>query len=1045
MRNTMMRFRTRAFLLSVVAMVTMLGGCDFMSLSTRTKARGSLSITISSGLENASRTVAPTFNMAIATYTITGTGPIGSTAFTTANLSATPAAGASAVIVTKTNLELGTWTVKVQAFNGDSTPVQIGEGTLDIVVAGSDATGTVIVTPMTGTGSVSLTVSWPYAANISSPQISASLVDSSGKVTTSIAFTVASNKVSATATSSTVPIGYQTLNLTLKDGTVDKAVLPPDSIRIIKDTTTTASFAFAAELFQDTVAKPVISLAAGEYASSQSGITLSCSTSGASIYYTNNGSRPSQANGTLYASASPVAVSSTQVLQAVAIKTGCNDSSLARASYTITGSVPVPSFDPPPGIYFSSPVSVKFYCAAPGNATVYTSGTLGSSIANPTASSGNMASTVSITADTTINLIAKVTTTSQISQVTSGTYRITGTIMNPVPSVQAGTFTSTQTLSLSSSTGASIYYTTDGSTPSAINGILYSSAISIDRTITIKAIGVMTDWASSEVVTLAYIISVPVPSFSIPAGTYNVAHEVALDCALSGSEIRYTTDSSTPSLTSGTLYTAGSTIAISKTMTIQMIATKTGCTSSAVQSAAYTMQCSAPVLTPAAGSYPGTSLSVALSCVTPGASVVYTTDGTTTPSETIGSMGSPYAMIASTASNASTASVTIKAIAIKTGWTSSTVSTATFSFGITPTDAAWVTSSTPTISWPAITATGVNGYQIQYSTTSPATTAFTGSSPAPVTVTTNSYAYPSTLTNGTTVYWRYRTKSGTSTYGAWLPAGSGAGSTYSFTKASLVSLTSGTSWTPPLAAAGQPAASGLRVLVVGGGGGGGNGGSYGGGGGGGGTVSYNTTSYATVTAGTAISYSIGSGGAGASAATANGTDGSNTVFGSITSAGGKGGLSLATAGSVGGASGGGNSGGSATNAYAGGGGGGAGTAGSAAIGPNNGSAIIAAFSNLAGASVAGNGGTGFSYASTFDSSSGESGWFGGGGAGADYAGRPQALGGTGGGGAGAVNGSTSLLPAAGTANSGGGGGGGAGSGTSAGQAGGSGIILILYK
>lgn len=80
-----------------------------------------------------------------------------------------------------------------------------------------------------------------------------------------------------------------------------------------------------------TVSTPTFSPAAGTYTSAQS-VTISCSTSGAIIYYTTNGSTPT-ASSSVYSSA--ITISETTTLKAVAIKDGTS-SSVATATYTIS-------------------------------------------------------------------------------------------------------------------------------------------------------------------------------------------------------------------------------------------------------------------------------------------------------------------------------------------------------------------------------------------------------------------------------------------------------------------------------------------------------------------------------------------------------------------------------------------------------------------------------------------------------------------------------------------------------------------------------------
>ena len=78
--------------------------------------------------------------------------------------------------------------------------------------------------------------------------------------------------------------------------------------------------------------------AAGTYSGAQS-VTISDATSGATIYYTTNGTTPTTSS-TKYTG--PISVSSTETLQAIAVATGDANSAVASATYTIGSSSPDP-------------------------------------------------------------------------------------------------------------------------------------------------------------------------------------------------------------------------------------------------------------------------------------------------------------------------------------------------------------------------------------------------------------------------------------------------------------------------------------------------------------------------------------------------------------------------------------------------------------------------------------------------------------------------------------------------------------------------------
>jgi len=190
----------------------------------------------------------------------------------------------------------------------------------------------------------------------------------------------------------------------------------------------------------------------------------------------------------------------------------------------------------------------------------------------------------------------------------------------PVFSPAAGAYTSVQTVTISDATaGAIIYYTTDGTTPTT-SSTVYSSPITVSSTETLKAIATATGWTTSAVATAAYIITpqAAAPTFSVPAGTYTSPQTLTISDATPGATIYYTTNGTTPT-TGSTVYS--SPIAVSTTETLKAIATATGCTTSAVASAAYTINLP-PTFTIA-----GTAVTVA-----PGAITGNTSTITVTPS-----------------------------------------------------------------------------------------------------------------------------------------------------------------------------------------------------------------------------------------------------------------------------------------------------------------------------------------------------------------------------------------------------------------------------
>jgi hypothetical protein len=161
----------------------------------------------------------------------------------------------------------------------------------------------------------------------------------------------------------------------------------------------------------------------------------------------------------------------------------------------------------------------------------------------------------------------------------------------PTFSPGGGTYSSAQSVTISSTTsGATIRYTTDGSTPTSTTGTAYSGPVTVSATTTLKAIASATGFADSAVSSATYTITAPqvaAPTFSPAGGTYSSAQSVTISTITSGATIRYTTDGSTPTTTTGTVYSGP--VTVSTTTTLKAIAFESGFTDSAVSSASYTI------------------------------------------------------------------------------------------------------------------------------------------------------------------------------------------------------------------------------------------------------------------------------------------------------------------------------------------------------------------------------------------------------------------------------------------------------------------------
>jgi beta-glucanase (GH16 family) len=404
-------------------------------------------------------------------------------------------------------------------------------------------------------------------------------------------------------------------------------------------------------------ATPAFKPAAGSYASAQS-VIMTDATTGATIYYTTDGTAPTTASAKYTAA---IEVTATETINAIAVAAGYTQSAIGTAAYAIVPPAPTPTFAPAAGTYATTQ-SVAIGDAASGATIYYT--TNGST---PATSSAVYSAAIAVTATETIKAIASGGGYSA-SAVASATYTIAPPAAAPVFSIAAGNYTAAQTVKITDATaGATIYYTTNGAAPTT-SSTKYTAPISVAATETLSAMATATGHSASPVASAAYTITLPAatPTFSPAAGSYTSAQSVKIGDATAGAAIYYTTDGSAPSAASAT-YTAP--IPVGTSETIHAIALAAGYSQSATATAKYTitLPTATPVFSLAAGTYAGTQ-QVTITDATQGATIYYTTNGSTPSGSSI-----KYTAAVSVA-----ATETLKAIALATGYTQSAVASAAY-------------------------------------------------------------------------------------------------------------------------------------------------------------------------------------------------------------------------------------------------------------------------------------------------------------------------------------------------------------------------------
>jgi alpha-tubulin suppressor-like RCC1 family protein len=410
---------------------------------------------------------------------------------------------------------------------------------------------------------------------------------------------------------------------------------------------------------QNVVAAPSLTPVAGTY-SAPLDVAMSTTTAEAAIRYTTDGSTPTPTSGTVYTA--PVHVGTTTTFQAVAYRSGWTTSPVTTAAYTIAPLVAAPSFSPGPGIYLAAQ-DVAISTSTTGASIRYTTdGT------TPTADIGTLyAGPVTVATTLTLKAVA-FETGHTTSLVTTGLYEIGPLAASPSFEPPPGTYLDSQDIIISTTTaGASIRYTTDGTTPSSTAGTLYAGPVHLVDSVTLRAVafgfGIRTSAVTSGVYTIG--LHVAAPEFSPLPGNYASAQDIIISTSTAGASIRYTTDGTTPTDTVGTPYTGA--VHLAESLTLKAVGYESGWITSPVTSGEYKIGeiVADPAFSVTPGTY-GTAKDVAISTTTQDAAIRYTTDGST-PTASHGTVYASPVRVDRT--------LTLKAVAYRTGWTTSGVTT----------------------------------------------------------------------------------------------------------------------------------------------------------------------------------------------------------------------------------------------------------------------------------------------------------------------------------------------------------------------------------
>ena len=410
---------------------------------------------------------------------------------------------------------------------------------------------------------------------------------------------------------------------------------------------------------------PVFTPNEGVYSTPQT-VTIKDGTSGATIYYTIDGTTPTTSS--LKYSAS-FAVSKTTTVKAIAVHAGVANSPVATATYTIEATTATPVIAPPGGKYTAVQM-VTITDATPGAYIYYTTNG-----APPTTSSSFYGGPIPVSVSETIEAIAMASGDLE-SGVAKASYTLPPRTPTPAIVPTGGAFVAPVQVKITDATaGAVIYYTTNGTLPTTAS-TKYTAPFTVSATGFVHAIAVAPGDLVSLTATARFTIGATAltPEISPAAGSYATAQTVYIVDFTQGATIFYTTNGTAPTAKS-TLYSGP--VTVSKSETVEAIAVAPGYKNSAIATASYQIgpPAAAPVFTPVAGTY-NSIQAVKITDSTAGATIYYTTSG----------IAPTTASTKYTAAIPVTTSETLQAIAVAPSYTTSPVASAKFTLvAATPT------------------------------------------------------------------------------------------------------------------------------------------------------------------------------------------------------------------------------------------------------------------------------------------------------------------------------------------------------------------------
>jgi hypothetical protein len=274
------------------------------------------------------------------------------------------------------------------------------------------------------------------------------------------------------------------------------------------------------------VAAPTFSLPGGNYVSSQQ-VTVSSATAGATLLCSING-------GAQAACANPISISQNTSISAIAAKSGMSNSEPSTVSYTI-GQITGPYTQ---NVQDNTSSATIIFTPNPSSAWVdihFNANSTGQQNMRMQSVNGRWEQPIAISGALSLSYSFTYMTATGAVDTPVFTWTRTSKVATPVISPNGGSFVNSQLVTLSSATsGASLYYSLDGSTPSTNSNLYVAGGFSLASSAQLRVIAIKSGVPNSDVASASFTITpkAAMPIVTPNPGTYATAQTLSFSLSL---------------------------------------------------------------------------------------------------------------------------------------------------------------------------------------------------------------------------------------------------------------------------------------------------------------------------------------------------------------------------------------------------------------------------------------------------------------------------------------------------------------------------------